>query len=142
MCNNPATDTPVKPPVKPPGITPVSLPDQDEQRRSSVKHYKTGDPFYSSWRWRKLAHRIRAKHHHECLRCREHGRFTRSVLVHHHMPRDAHPELELSEFYTDDDNCKQMNLIPLCFSCHEQIETERGNRSAPVERDALTAERW
>lgn len=97
--------------------------------------------FYTSRKWRRLAHKVRARGHQECARCRERGVYTRAVLVHHDLDRDEFPEFELKEFYIDENGKKQPNLIPLCFACHEAIETERGNRG-PEPKPPLTKEWW
>ncbi len=128
-------DTPDSTPGYPPGI---DTPPPTARRRSA----QSGDPFYASWAWRTLAERIRAKHHGECIRCRNAGRYTPAEAVHHHLPRDTHPELEMEEFWRDEYGQQQMQLVPLCWKCHEEIETARGNRGRPVDREPLSPERW
>ena len=101
------------------------------------------DTFYNQRAWRRLAAQVREKHNHECQECKRRGIYRRAVLVHHHRARLEYPELAMSETYIDSQGQERPNLIPLCHPCHEQIELERGNRTAYGSKaEPLTPERW
>lgn len=105
------------------------------------KGIRAGD-FYRTRAWKNLAHKVLREYHGECQRCRGRGVYTPAVLVHHELDRDDFPEYELSETYKDENGNERQNLIPLCFRCHEEIETERGNRGVPKAKPPLTIEWW
>ena len=65
--------------------------------------------------WRKIRDRYITAHP-LCERCLTEGRYIPADLVHHKKP--------LSEGGSTDDN----NLMSLCYSCHEKIHRERGDR--------------
>jgi 5-methylcytosine-specific restriction protein A len=78
-------------------------------RRRKTYSLAPADPFYSSQAWRKLKKAYRAAHP-LCETCERRGIFKPMVDVHHKLPRDTHPELEL-----DWDN-----LESCCRQCHAQ----------------------
>lgn len=94
--------------------------------------------FYDSHAWKQLSKRVIAEQHGECVLCKEQHKLTRAVLVHHVKPLRKHPELAYSRTYTDADG-EHMQLMPLCFACHERIH-ERGKRSEV--RGYTNEERW
>lgn len=100
-----------------------------------------GHPFYRSKRWRKARLAALELYRYECQECKANGRLRRATLVHHDKPREDYPELALELFAPDG----KPQLIPLCFSCHEKIEEERGNRykgGAKPKDKPLTEEWW
>lgn len=77
--------------------------------------------FYNSWEWRKLSHQIIEENHNECIICKHRGRVTPAVLTHHVNELRKRPDLAYSRTYIDDKGNVQKQLIPVCFSCHEEI---------------------
>ena len=96
---------------------------------------RRGD-FYRSRAWRFVRMKVLKEHHFECQACKSRGRYTPATLVHHELPLDEYPEYGLTPQLPDG----TPQLIPLCFECHEEIETERGNR--PGQAEPLTEEWW
>jgi len=97
-------------------------------------------PFYLSAEWTHLREAVLSSDRWECQICKEHGKYSRAVIVHHvNHVRDC-PELALSAYYTDKDGKEQRNLISVCRDCHTRVchpERMHANRSEP-----LTNERW
>lgn len=88
-----------------------------EWNRESGKN-KSGDPFYSGKRWRRLR---AAKLQNEplCAKCFKQGKVTAANEVHHVKPRLQHPELSY----------EWGNLECLCKSCHSrETGKERAGR--------------
>lgn len=103
----------------------------------------TPEEFIQSQAWRRKSREVRAKYKHECQACLERGQYARAVLVHHDKPSRTHPELRLSDTWTDKEGVEHPQLIPLCHRCHEEIEEARGNRPGGAEPTGLvTPERW
>ncbi len=99
------------------------------------------DPFYDSKEWRKKRKDILRRDHNECQLCKGKGKFARATTVHHIKPRQIYPELELCDYYTDEDGKQQRNLISVCRDCHESVcHPERLRHTVPGE--PVTAERW
>lgn len=73
--------------------------------------------FYASRRWRSLALAVIREHHGECYLCKAKGKYARAKLVHHVRPLKLHPELA----YSRTDEHGSIQLMPLCFDCHEKI---------------------
>jgi 5-methylcytosine-specific restriction protein A len=92
---------------------------------------------YRSTKWKTLKDKVLKANHYECQRCKARGRITRAVLVHHEVPVRSRPDLALVPYLPDG----TMQLVPLCFECHEEIERERGNRPK-TKREPLTPEWW
>lgn len=88
--------------------------------------------FYRTRAWKTLSLKVRRHYKHECQECKKLGKLTRAVLVHHDKSLRDYPEFGM-EMFVDG----KPQLIPLCFDCHERIETERGNRGSA---EPLTAE--
>ena len=101
-----------------------------------AKVSKRKDEFYRTKAWRHVRARVLESHQWECQACKSKGKLTRATMVHHELPFESHPELALIDYLPDGTR----QLTPLCFECHEEIETKRGNRSAPAEY--LTEEWW
>lgn len=97
---------------------------------------RRGD-FYRTRKWKKLRKQVLRDQHYECQRCKERGKLTRTnLVVHHDLPRENFPEYALTPFLPNGER----QLIVLCRECHEEIETERGNRLKISE--PLTPEWW
>lgn len=89
---------------------------------------KETDPFYKGRPWRAARLEALRRDHYicqDCLAAKARGEVLRprdAVMVHHILPRETHPELEL-----DLDN-----LISLCDQCHNKRHPEKGRREAPA----------
>lgn len=94
--------------------------------------------FYRSRGWQELSREVIADLHGECVLCRKAHKLTKAVLVHHVKPLREYPNLAYSRTYTDDDG-EHIQLMPLCFDCHERIHG-RGKYSGP--RGYTNEEKW
>lgn len=79
--------------------------------------------FYKTEEWLTLKKEVLRENHNECVRCREKGRVTKAVEVHHVRYVRRYPELALSRTYTWKGK-EYPNIIPLCHDCHD-AEHER-----------------
>jgi 5-methylcytosine-specific restriction protein A len=99
------------------------------------------NPFYLSSAWQRKRKQILQRDHHECVYCTQQGRHSRSVIVHHIMHLDEHPELALSDYYIGTDGVQHRQLVSVCRECHETVcHPERMHKIAA--RHPLTEERW
>lgn len=90
--------------------------------------------FYKSKDWKDLKRKILRQDHYECQVCKRsgivtryeviHGRMVKLQTVHHVMHVTEHPELALSEFYTDSSGSRQRQLITICKACHNKEHPE------------------
>lgn len=80
-----------------------------------IRRYKLADPFYTSARWRRARDARLRIDSYWCTRCRR----TVATMVHHVIPREIAPELEL-----DLDN-----LRSLCAACHAIMHPEKGEKT-------------
>ena len=94
--------------------------------------------FYKSRAWQELSREVIAENHGECAVCRAAHKLTKAVLVHHVKPLREYPGLAYSRTYTDADG-GHMQLMPLCFDCHERIHG-RGRYAKP--RGYTNEEKW
>ena len=108
-----------------------------EERRRMKQH----NSFYDSPEWRAKRRQILAADRHECQECKRRGRYSRAVIVHHVQHLEDHPELALSDVYTDAHGVERRQLVSVCRDCHETVcHPERLRRTEP---DAPpTVERW
>jgi 5-methylcytosine-specific restriction endonuclease McrA len=95
--------------------------------------------FYSWPEWERTRQQVLMLDHHECVRCKAHGKYSPAVLVHHVNHLKDKPELALS--ITDENGKRQ--LVSLCRACHELEHPERLRPAwtAKIE-NPLTVERW
>lgn len=95
--------------------------------------------FYKTDEWLDLRAAIIAEQYRECEWCRERGKYSRAVTVHHvHEVRDR-PELALSRTYVDEEGRLRRQLVALCARCHNKAH---GRFSGPKPRRLLNEERW
>jgi 5-methylcytosine-specific restriction endonuclease McrA len=81
-----------------------------------------GDRFYHTPAWRALRERILKRDHFYCQPCKRAGRFfVPANTVHHIIPRDLAPELEMDAG----------NLEAICSGCHNKEHPEKAFRRAP-----------
>lgn len=97
------------------------------------------DPFYLQYPWKKLRKEILKKDRHECQECKRRGKHSRGTIVHHVKHRDKFPELEMEEYYIDEQGVKQRNLISVCKDCHENVCHPERMRETKV---VNVPERW
>lgn len=97
--------------------------------------------FYDSPEWRAKRRQILAADRYECQECKRRGRYSRAVIVHHVQHLEDHPELALSDVYTDAHGVDRRQLISVCHDCHETVcHPERLRRAEP--EAPPTVERW
>lgn len=84
--------------------------------------------FYKSKEWETLRDEVLMENHYECQHCLENGKYTRAVMVHHVNEVRKRPDMALTKTYTDNSGQERMNLVPLCFACHEK-EHDRFEKS-------------
>ena len=75
--------------------------------------------FYKSREFMQLRDEVLSEQHHECYLCRQEGKITRATIVHHVKHVRDYPRLALSKYYIDEDGNKQIQLMCVCFKCHE-----------------------
>lgn len=105
-----------------------------EQIKTLIKSNRL-DIFYNSYEWRKLSAEIKALHNNECCICRQKGKYSKAVIVHHVKHIRQYPELAYSRTYTDSDGVSHEQLVPVCILCHNTIHGY--NRSSHINK-----ERW
>lgn len=93
--------------------------------------------FYKCREWLDLKESILTAAHSECVKCKERGRISTAVEVHHVQWVRKHPELALSRTYTYNGKTYQ-NLLPLCHSCHDAEH----NRFGHEKKEQFNRERW
>ena len=97
--------------------------------------------FYHSTAWRHKRADILQRDHNECQLCKAHGKYRRAVIVHHVNHLRDHPDLALSDTYTDTKGKECRQLISVCRECHETVC--HPERMGKVKRlHMLTQERW
>ena len=104
-----------------------------EQLIDEDKLYK----FYKSKLWIRKKEEVLDKFHHECLWCKESGRISIAVEVHHIQFVKKYPELALNEFYTYKGH-RYRNLVPLCHDCHDRAHERMKYRK----HKQFNEERW
>lgn len=97
--------------------------------------------FYASPVWRALRRKVLAAARYECTDCRAQGFYTRATTVHHVRRVKQYPEYALSATY-DFQGREEVNLVPLCASCHEARHPERHARKHHASGHEVTPERW
>ena len=91
-----------------------------EYIRELIKKDKL-EQFYITDDWRELREEILRDFHYECQECLKKGTYTKADCVHHINEVRHRPDLALSRHYIDEKGMKQLNLIPLCNTCHNII---------------------
>ena len=108
--------------------------------------------FYKSREWKDLKRKILRQDHYECQVCKAagivtryevvHGRMEKLQTVHHVMHVTEHPELALSEFYTDSSGSRQRQLITICKACHNKEHPEKNKNNSSQRQGYTNTERW
>lgn len=96
--------------------------------------------FYNSYAWRKLSKQVIKEHHNECYLCKQNHIIRSAVLVHHFNELKKRPDLAYSRTYIDENGKIRIQLMPLCFDCHESIH-HRGTHYESKDK-FTTPERW
>ena len=105
--------------------------------RELIRTGRTAD-FYHDKAWEKLSKRIRSEQR-ECWYCKQRGRVGANDLVHHRYELRKYPEFAYKRYYTDALGGKHINLVAVCFQCHE----EQHGRAHEKRRSHYTnPERW
>lgn len=96
--------------------------------------------FYQTNEWKNLRKEVLRDNHYECQHCKAKGRYTRADCVHHVNEVRVKPELALSKHYTDGEGRQQLQLVPLCNTCHNIVHDKLGEWQR---KDKFTnEERW
>ncbi len=97
-------------------------------RKITAESYRGWRAFYHTTAWKQKRKKILKRDHNACVRCRQLGRYTKAVTVHHVKHLKDVPELAL----TDD------NLISLCKDCHDAMHPEKRKKESGFQNE----ERW
>lgn len=82
------------------------------------------DKFYHSKAFRNLKKEVFKEQHYECQECLKENKLTILTLsdtCHHVRNLKDYPELALSKFFYDEVGNKVVNLVAICFDCHNKI---------------------
>ena len=79
------------------------------------------DPFYWTGHWRRIRKKVLDEDRRECQECKKRGRYSTATIVHHVKHRKDFPELELEQYYIDENGERKRNLISVCQTCHETV---------------------
>lgn len=93
--------------------------------------------FYKCKEWIQLKAAILSEAHNECVKCKEKGKVSLAVEVHHVQWVKKHPELALSRTYTYQGKTYQ-NLLPLCHDCHDAEHERFGHKKV----QQFNEEKW
>lgn len=112
----------------------------EAQLRRLVALLNTGreNVWYNSEPWRSTRSAVLKVDRYECQRCKERGRYSRAVLVHHVKHLRDRPDLALSII---DPATGERQLVSVCKRCHEELHPESQRQFFPKE-PPVTAERW
>lgn len=112
----------------------------EAQLRRLVALLNTGheNVWYNSEPWRSTRETVLRADRYECQRCKERGRYSRAVLVHHVKHLKDRPDLALSII---DPATGERQLVSVCKRCHEELHPE-SQRQFFSKEPPVTAERW
>ena len=112
----------------------------EAQLRRLVRLLKEGreNVWYNSEPWRSTRSAVLKADCYECQRCKERGRYSRAVLVHHVKHLKDRPDLALSII---DPATGERQLVSVCKQCHEELHPESQRQFFPKE-PPVTVERW
>ena len=86
------------------------------------------EKFYLSEDWKEKRQKVLEFFHFECQECLKKGKYTEADCVHHIREVKNNPELALSQYYINPETGEnELNLIPLCNTCHNKIHDKLGN---------------
>lgn len=102
----------------------------------------TEHAFYDWPEWEHTRRLVLELDHHECVKCRAKGRYSRAALVHHVQHLRDRPDLALSVWLERPDGGRgERQLVSLCKRCHEEEHPE-ALKARELRREPLTRERW
>lgn len=112
----------------------------EAQLRRLVALLNTGreNVWYNSEPWRSTRETVLMADRYECQRCKERGRYSRAVLVHHVKHLKDRPDLALSII---DPATGERQLVSVCKRCHELLHPESQKQYRTANKP-LTEERW
>lgn len=87
--------------------------------------------FYQSKRWRRKTKEIRARDNNECQHCKQQGKYSAAVCVHHIKELKDYPMFAMND----------SNLITLCATCHNKIHDKFENINKKSQK-YTNLERW
>lgn len=93
-------------------------------------HYKNIKAFYNSALWEHLRLEVLDEQNHECQMCRQRGRYSSAVTVHHIKHVKKYPHLALTK----------SNLMAVCKECHNELHPEKNRNYIP--KVLLNEEKW
>ena len=101
---------------------------------------------YRTTEYRRLRREVLEEHHNECYDCRQRGKYTPAVHVHHDKEVKDYPELAMSKFWYDKDG-KHLQLIPLWHACHDKrhgrfFDGRAAHEKKMAEIEEKYPERW
>jgi len=96
--------------------------------------------FYLSDDWKELRQEVLDDFFHECQECLKVGKYTRADCVHHINEVRKRPDLALSKYYMDKDGNRQIQLMPLCNTCHNIAHDKLGKWQR--QDKFINEERW
>ena len=108
-----------------------------EYIQKAIQDNKT-ERFYEHREWRRKKQEVLKKFHYECQECKKQNKLTRATIVHHVKHLRRYPSLALSDYYYDKEGKQHVQLMPLCFQCHEKIH---GRGKKEIE-DKWNDEKW
>ena len=99
------------------------------------------DKFYNSQEWRRLSKEVIASYHNECQLCakKKGHRVRRATCTHHVLPLEKFPTYAYEKFYVGIDGERQLQLMPLCNRCHNDVH---GRNHTRTKLGFVNAERW
>lgn len=97
-------------------------------RKLSAESYRGWKAFYHTTEWKRKRKEVLKRDHNACVRCRQLGKYTKAVTVHHVKHLKDVPELAL----TAD------NLVSLCKDCHEAMHPEKNKKKSGYRNE----EKW
>lgn len=107
--------------------------------RRLIKAGKIG-LFYLTEEWKELRQEVLDSFYNECQECLKKGIYTKADCVHHINEVKKRPDLALSRYYIDSKGNKQLNLVPLCNQCHNNVHDKLGEWN---KKDKfINEERW
>ena len=98
------------------------------------------EEFYQTDDWKELRLDVLDDFNQECQKCLKKGEYTHANCVHHVNEVKHRPDLAMSRTYIDKDGQEQIQLLPLCNTCHNIVHDKLGEWQ---KKDKFTnQERW
>lgn len=94
--------------------------------------------WYNSAAWEQKRNEVLRFDHYECQQCKELGRYSKAVIVHHVKHLKDRPDLALSIW---DEETGERQLVSVCKRCHEGLHPESQRQYAKMAKQ-VTQECW